>query len=396
MRTIYDPSLKASVTLDDSGQVRGIKHLDKYREVEHLRGREAATAYVRIIAEKINIAPEALRSLDQPVSYLDPQPQDVEYRFSEEKALFDSATFAYYQTWLNTPVWAAGITVTVKQPPARVVAATNTSEHGMDAKMPSAQAIERYRRLFATGEKVDGPPSQPTAKRPKASEAAGSNLLSDILGQPAKTPKGPDDRQITPRLIRGRFFIYRYDPDKRTEDHPEPTPSTYVPEQGATQPIDRPLSAPPPTLPLQPVPRSIKAAQWYLVAELIVRLTSEGQSVNWRMLVEVETNAILNLRALTSAVDGLVFPQDPITLTGNNVNSPAANGATLDPVPKQQDIAELKRPCARRQSSPDGEFCANFRFRVGNRCASHCSARHQLQLWLTHQRLCCRQRLLSL
>ncbi len=266
MRTIYDASLKATVTLDDSGQVRGIKHLDKYREVEHLRGREASTAYVRSIAEKLNIAPEALRSSDQPVSYLDPQPQDVEYRFSEEKALFDSATYAYYQTWLNTPVWAAGITVTVKQPPACVVAATNTSEHGMDAKMPSAQAIERYRRLFATGEKVDGPPSRPTAKRPKPSDAAGSNLLSDILGEPAKTSKGADDRQITPRLIRGRFFIYRYDPGKRTEDHPEPTPSTYVPEQGATQPIDRPLSGPPPTLPLQPVPKSIQAGHWYLVA----------------------------------------------------------------------------------------------------------------------------------
>src|SRR2546430_895993 len=172
MRTIYDPNLKATITLDDSGQVRGIKHIDKYREVEHLGGREAATAYIRNIAEKLNIAPEALRSLDQPVSYFDTQPHD---------------------------------------------------------------------------------------------------------------------RQITARLIRGRFFIYRYDPDKRTEAHPEPTPSIYVPEQGATQPIDRPLSSPPPTLPLQPVPKSIQTGHWYLVAELIVRLTSERQSANWRMLAEVRT-----------------------------------------------------------------------------------------------------------
>ena len=86
MRTTYDPSLKATVTLDDSGQIRGINYLDEYREIENLHGREAATAYVRSIAEKLNIDPEALRSLDQPVSYLDPQPQDVEYRFSEEKA----------------------------------------------------------------------------------------------------------------------------------------------------------------------------------------------------------------------------------------------------------------------------------------------------------------------
>ena len=102
MRTIYDPSLKATVTLDDAGQVRGINHLDEYREMEHVHGREAATAYVRDIAGKLNIAPEALRRLEQPVSYLDPQAQDVEYRFSEEKALFDSVTCAYYQTYLNT------------------------------------------------------------------------------------------------------------------------------------------------------------------------------------------------------------------------------------------------------------------------------------------------------
>lgn len=61
----------------------------------------------------------------------------------------------------------------------------------------------------------------------------------------------------------------------------------------------RGYSASTPNLP--PVPKSIQAGHWYLVAELIVRLTSEGRSVNWRMLVEVETDAILNLRALTSA-----------------------------------------------------------------------------------------------
>ena len=51
------------------------------------------------------------------------------------------------------------------------------------------------------------------------------------------------------------------------------------------------------------------------------------------MLVEVKTNAILNVQALTSAVNGLVFPQDPITLTGNNANLPAATAATASSTP---------------------------------------------------------------
>src|SRR5512139_1105311 len=84
MKRSYDPTLKATVTLDESGQIRGINHLDEYREMEHLRGREAAQTYVRDIAGRLNIAPEALRNLEQPVSYFDPLVQDIEYRFSEE------------------------------------------------------------------------------------------------------------------------------------------------------------------------------------------------------------------------------------------------------------------------------------------------------------------------
>ena len=355
MPTIYDPNLKANVTRDDSGQIRGINHLDKYRELEHLHCSEAATAYVRSIAEKLNIAPEALHGLDQSVSYLDPQQQPLEYRVSEKKTLFDTTTYAYYQTYLNTPVWAAGITVTVTQEPARIIGATNTSEHGVDAKLSSSEALERYRRLFATGEKIDGPPEGLKArKQPDASR--GADLLAEILGKAAKVSKGSYDGQTTPRLIRGRFYIYCYDPEKRTEDHSHATPSAYDQEKGATQEIDRPLSAPPPTLPLQPVPKSIQAGHWYLVAELIVRLTSEGRSVNWRMLVEVETDAILNLRALTSAVDGLVFPQDPITLTGNNANSPAANAATLDPVRSSRTLMNLTAPAPGVNQALTGNF----------------------------------------
>ena len=33
MRTIYDPSLAATVTLDESGEICGINHLDEYREM---------------------------------------------------------------------------------------------------------------------------------------------------------------------------------------------------------------------------------------------------------------------------------------------------------------------------------------------------------------------------
>ena len=92
-----------------------------------------------------------------------------------------------------------------------MLAATNTSEHGVDAAMPSARAIERYRRLFATGKKVDGPAPRPAVKGSKGPDGSDSELLSEILGKSVKAAKGPNDKQVTPRLIRGRFFIYRYE-----------------------------------------------------------------------------------------------------------------------------------------------------------------------------------------
>lgn len=355
MKTVYDTILKATVTLDDAGRIRGINHLDEYREMEGLRGRDAAAAYVRGIAGKLNIASETLRSLEQRVSYLEPREKDVEYRFSEEKAAFDSATYAYYQTYLNTPVWAAGITVTVKQAPARVVAATNTSEAGVDAKMPSAERIERYRRLFSTGEKVDGPPLGVAVSRLGASDVAASKLLAEILGDAAKASKGPDDPRQALRLIRGRFFIYRYEPAKRTDDFPQQPPRPNVPE-GMVPEADQLLIGSPPTLPLPPVPKSIQPGNWYLVAELVFRLPHKGRPMNWRMLVEIETDAVLYLRALTSGVNGLVFASDPITATGNAANSPAATSATLNPVRSSIPLAGLTAPGPGSNQALTGEF----------------------------------------
>ncbi len=336
MKTIYDPTLKATVTIDDAGHIRGINHLDEYREIEHLRGREAAAAYVREIAGKLNIAPGALRSLEQPVSYLNPQEKGVEYRFSEEKTSFDSATYVYYQTYLNTPVWAAGVTATIKQAPARVVAATNTSESGINAKMPSAEAIERYRRLFAVGEKVDARLSRPRAKRPEAPDIASSDLLFEILGKSAKAAKGIKGQEATPTLIRGRFFIYRYDPAKRTHDVPYPA--------------DQPLCGTPPTLPLPAVPKPIQEGGWYLVAELIFRMPHEGRRMNWRMLIDIETNAILYLRALSSGVNGQVFTYDPITSTGIATNTADKSNAVLNPLRDDVVLADLNAPVAGTQT----------------------------------------------
>ena len=322
MRTVYDPKFKANLTLDEDRRVRGITYVDEYREVQGHRGRDAAVTYIRDVAQGLAIEREALQSLEQRVSYLDPRLQGVEYRFSEEKGFFDSATYAFYQTYLNTPVWTAGITVTVKQAPARVLAATDTSERGIDAELPSARTLSRYRLLFATGEKVEGQRREAAARRPDQPEAAAADLLEEILSGVEPAARDLDNRLSTATLIRGRFFVYRYDPAERTSDQshgPSDMPLSHRDEDHA---FDEPLCGTPPTLPLPPVPRTIQEGRWYVVAELVFRMPYEGHRMNWRMLVELETNAILYLRALASGVNGQVFTYDPITSTGDTTNTP--------------------------------------------------------------------------
>jgi hypothetical protein len=325
VRTYYDPDLRATVTWDDdAGRVRGILYFDKYREIENLRGRAAAEAYIRDIAGNLNVAPEALRNLEQSASYLDPREQGVEYRFSEEKVSFDTTTYVYYQTYLNAPVWGAGITVTLKegskQAPARVIGATDTSKNDIDAKLPSSQALERYRRLLATTEKGG----------PQALEAASSDLLADILGGAAKVAKGLDDTQTTPRLIRGRFFIYRYEAKERTKDESL-------------------------TLPLPAVPKSIQNESWHLTAELLFSLPYRRTRMNWRILVDVETNAVLCVRALSSGVMGNVFTYDPVTSTGKETKTSNQSNRVLDPHRKLEELHNLN-PLNGRTHSLEGKF----------------------------------------
>jgi hypothetical protein len=338
LRITYDSNLRANITLDDSGRLRGINYLDEYREIEPLHGRQAAAAHIRDIAKKLDISTEMLRNLDQPVSHLYPQIKDVEYRFYEEKALFDSATYAYYQTFLNIPVWAAGVTVTVKRAPTRIVAVTNTSEEGINAKMPSPEAIERYCRLFETGEKLDAPKALNKRKRAEVTEAAASNLLAEILGKKALLER--TDLRIMPRLIRGRFFVFRYDSGKRAFDYP----TKKMLQQGVVLHVDQPICGIPPTLPLPSVSKTISEGHWYVTAELVFRLPYEGHPMNWRALVEVETNSILYLRALTSGVDGMVFEYDPITSTGDVNNTPDKSNAVLNPHRKDDVVLPNLNP----------------------------------------------------
>lgn len=342
MRTIYDHNLNANLILDDLDRVLSIDHREQYREMTDVRGREAAETYLRDVSRTLKLESSELNNLRQSVSYLNPREQGVEYQFSDEKPMFDTTTYSYYQTYLNVPVWASGVTVTLKKA-TRVLASTNTSETGINARMPSNESIERFRRMFATGEKIDERNARVDTERRELGDTASAEVLRNVTsGARGLSSEEPGQRTAV-RLIRGRFFIYRYDPKKRISRHSHLEP--LVPDERKSEEIELP-----------PVPESIREGDWYLVAELIVALPFNGRTVNWRLLMEVETQAILYVEALTSAVDGRLFRADPITATGNVANAPSANDATLSAVSGLQTLIGLTAPPMGTNQALTGNF----------------------------------------
>ena len=340
MRNEYRPELNAQVSTDDEGRVRQVLHSEQPWRASGGGPRDAAMEYVRTQAGLMEIGDAALDRLDEPVSYTEPREEAESYRLAEEKRQFDSATFAFAQTYLNVPVWRTGITVSVKGTPGSIVESTNTALAGVRAQLPSDEAIGRWRELSAVAERR-------SRDRGEAAEATPSDAMVraalGLAGQGARdagAAAGPDAARL--RVNRGRFFIFRYDPQQRQPKAPEPDSGT-VPDL-ESQDVEL-------TFPLPPVPDAIRPGADYLVTEVVFTLPFAGfDRLNWRALIEVETNTVLWLRALIAGVSGLVFTYDPITSTGGLTNTADQPNGTLDPLRDHVTLERLIGPVAGVQS----------------------------------------------
>ena len=353
MPQIYDSRLKARLSLDASERVRGINHVDEYWESVENTPKEAAIAYLREVADTFALPKDQFAHAHQHVNYLQPDAErDTEYRSSEEKSLFDASTEGFYQTHRNVPVWAAGVSVTVKHGPLRVVSAVNTSLDGLDADLPSDEVIDRWRKLFMQA--AAEAPAPGFALEAKPSETAGfvgELMAGRAFRRSSRRPTAAErDKTRGARIISGRFFIYRYDPDERVPRDEKPAqPDPVIGLAGEEEGFQAPERTP--TLPLPPVDRRIRAGADYLVAEIIFTyVTPEWGDINWRVLVELESDSILYLRPMAASVNGLVFLHDPVSESGNNANGPAATTATLNAFRDDVVIPNLNAPSGGVQS----------------------------------------------
>ena len=338
----FDPNSGAILILDEQERVTGISHFCSHWVSDEETPREAAVAYIRSFAELLKVTPDCLRHINEPVSYLEPDARGVEYRVSEETTSFDSTTVEFKQTVLNTPVWNAGLTVTVKHGPYRVIGAAYTGRDWPAPTLPPSATIDRYRRIFALAEsermslnESDVRPHGEQREEVRETAAFVRTLLADN-----GLPHESSEHEYGARLVQGRFCVYRFDPERRLAEDRKPA---------AERAGNDTVSVSPP--PLASVPPSIKPGQYYVVAE--VTFASRALSAHrlvWRALVELETGVILYLRPLAAGVSGLVFPVDPITASGDATKTADKSNAVLNPFRKSAALPNLDGPTGGEQS----------------------------------------------
>jgi zinc metalloprotease ZmpB len=342
MKTVYKPQLKSHVTVDGSNQVRHLRHSQEYWLSEDNMPRASAQAYLQAWADTLKIPKAQLTHLSKKVSFLDPRPQDIEYQLCEEKHLFDSTTVGYYQTYHNTPVWRKGLSVKIKSNPNRVVGSTNNSEEGLKGSLPDQKLIDRYASIFRRTAARKALAVAGFADMGDNAEAETSEIVRKIINAPPASAKRSAAADNGPRLLSGKFFIYKYDPNKRYAGKPSPASDRKNGTPGETGEI--------PLLDIPPVNDKIKADRAYLVGELIFQQGRGRAGLVWLILVEVETGSILYIECMTCGVNGLVFKRDPINSSGDFTATANQPNSVLDDHDFDELLPDLDPPSGGTQS----------------------------------------------
>ena len=329
--------------------MRHILHTEYYpAEAAHVRA--AANEYVRRVADEFGIPARQLGQLHQQVDFLAPRAQSIEYRLHEVKKFFSAATYAYYQTIHNTPVWGGGLTVTVKENPLRIVHADHRGHSDLEVDLPPQALIERLRRTLSA---INASARQPrTGARGREVPAPSTTLaraFPAVTGRngAARARRDPPPWMSQARIRRGLFYVYRYEAKHRQPGYEGTVPPADHTGNGAgrasSEAIDRV-----PTLPLPPVASRIRNGRHYLVVELVFQVGRDP--LQWKALIEPETGSILWLRPMTACVNGLVFTYDPKTSTGVLANNPDSANATLNPLRDDVTLQNLDGPVMNVQS----------------------------------------------
>lgn len=309
MTQAFDASARAMLTRDASGVVRDVLHVEAPFHSTAGSALLAARDYLLKHGALLGITPAELANFSQGPEAA-PRKLGVEYRFSQEKPQFDMTTVVFEQTIFGLPVWQAGVSVHMQNKPFVIVSAQSSRHAALDAQLPDDKALQRAARIDA-------------------------KLLARQLG--ADSDKHCDPSTLS--LLRQRLLVFRYEADRRLAPEDPPTPGTQA-AAAATAP-----GRLHPTLPLPAVSDAVHDGQHRVVIEATFTLSWNGiNDLPWVALLDVETLAVLYLRAFIDDVNGLVFKEDPITANGGPL--PGAPVAELDALRSTVQLVDINPPVA--------------------------------------------------
>jgi hypothetical protein len=299
---------------DQQGRAQLIHHIQEpYKQAAGVLPTPGnlASAYMQDVAEIYAIPKQALTTLQEPVSRKI-KDEETRLRFLEQKRIVNATVIGYQQTYLGLPVWEAIVTVRLHEDPLRVTSSVSAIHHDVKVKKPLSRA--KY---------MPGRPAVTALLRALVEQAKGKLV----------------------KISDARLLIYRYDPAARLD-----------PEAGEERPKGV-LQGRIPTLPVKPVPRTIRSGQHYVVTEaLFTTALGPWSALNWRTMIEVESGAVLYLRAFVTSAFGNVFSLDPVTSTGDTTITPCSSAATLDPLSTIVTLQGLTPPAPGDPQALEGGY----------------------------------------
>jgi zinc metalloprotease ZmpB len=316
MKQELNVSRNVYLDVDLQGIVRGLQHFNEPVESGASTPQLVAADYLENFADLLGLEAGQLAKLGlSPGAHI--TGDGVELRFALEKQQEGVATVSYQQTVLSLPIWEAGVTVQIQTAPFRVLSSQSSRHPDVRVEPPKPAAVKRAQSL---------------------DEAELAVRLG--IADSAQT-KAARSKELA--IQRRQLVVYQYERDNIFRDRPGE-----IIERPEAVPF-APTQSPSPTLPLPPVPDSIREGQHYVCVKFDFELNSprHGGRLNWVAIVEVNTLAVVYLRPFVDDVSGLVFSIDPDTTTGGP--DPTSTNALLNPVRVSATLQGLDAPVSGTQ-----------------------------------------------
>ncbi len=277
----FDGRTWTKIVRDADGIARVLSHGDRHIAVKAATPQLAANDYLKRYGHLFGLKQQHLKNLTRGVVQ-DPTGAAVDYRFLREKSQFDVTTVAFDQTRFGLAVWEAGISVTMKHNPLRVIGARSTLHDKLDVKRPSATHVEKAKAIDV-------------------------GTLAKCLGLAGIVRRG-----VPLTINTQKFMIFRY--------HEATRRRAITPAKRAGRP-----SSGHPTLPLPPVHASIRDGKDYVVRAVYFSFDfPPAPPLHWVAIIEVETSSVLLAYPFIANVMGWVFKADPATLGGPTADAGSA------------------------------------------------------------------------